>query len=221
MAVRCRPGDARQPGVACAQPRQAHMAIGGARARRFPPDAARFAALESLETDAWADLAAIAEGGALVARVGDFEPPAGWTTLMALPGLQMILESRRPRDRASAGHRPLGRVGRAGDARARRDHQARSVPTAHHRARRVHRRLRRRSSAGDGRSADQPARLRRDQRRVHASRRAAQGSTRLRSPRWWPARSSPTATRRSCTSPTTTNALAASTRRSASSRAAS
>ena len=64
------------------------------RARRFDPEVAAFAAVDELDEDAWSDLAALAEPGAVavLARRRPFIPGPGWTSLFAAGGDQMMLE---------------------------------------------------------------------------------------------------------------------------------
>jgi ribosomal protein S18 acetylase RimI-like enzyme len=70
---------------------QADLAERRGRAVRFRPDVCPFAALPvDVDDAAWADLAALAGGAGSTAVIAgpDRIPPAGWTSVMSLPGVQ-------------------------------------------------------------------------------------------------------------------------------------
>lgn len=70
----------------------AHLAEVHGRVRRYPPEVARFAAVETFDADAWTDLATLIGPGArcLIMRDKVPEPPAGWVEDVRGPGIQMV-----------------------------------------------------------------------------------------------------------------------------------
>ncbi len=66
-------------------------AVGGA--RRYPPGVSPFAAVQRVDDDAWADLAAlVGTGTAVLFRDAIPDPPPGWRVVNRLAGRQMVLE---------------------------------------------------------------------------------------------------------------------------------
>ena len=67
-------------------------------ARRYRPDVSPFYAVDRLDGEAWAALAALGGPGAavLLARTEIPEPPDGWRQILALQGYQMTLDDPGP-----------------------------------------------------------------------------------------------------------------------------
>lgn len=86
---------------------QHSFAVGVGRAARYLPDANPFGALADPEDPlAWADLAALVGPGSEVWLTGLPTPPAGWETVLSIPGVQM--DGRAVRAEAAPDAVPLG-----------------------------------------------------------------------------------------------------------------
>lgn len=69
---------------------------GAARAARYGPEVAPFAALaDPADPRSWADLAALTGPGRIAALAGVFTPPEGWETVAAVEGVQLVDTSLR------------------------------------------------------------------------------------------------------------------------------
>jgi ribosomal protein S18 acetylase RimI-like enzyme len=74
--------------------RQAHFALGGPRARRFPPQVTALAGFPEMKADAYEELGGLADGvpaALFLHRAPDL--PEGWTELRQAPLLQMVYEN--------------------------------------------------------------------------------------------------------------------------------
>ena len=155
----------------CMDGSQRHLTAGTDRARRYLKGFSPIVAFADPEQPDFASLEAVCEPGErFYCSEWSGAVPDGWTLERDARMLVMVLDGR---GRAVAGSDARGRAAarraRAADVRARRADQARTVRHAHDRVRRVLRRLRGRSSGGDGRRAHAGRPLPRGERRLHAS----------------------------------------------------
>lgn len=75
-----------------------HPAGGGVRAARYAPEVAPFSALADPDDPrSWADLHELAGDGGTASLSGVLTPPAGWETVGAMPGVQLVDTSLRAR----------------------------------------------------------------------------------------------------------------------------
>ena len=95
---------------------QAPIAQGDGRARRYPPELSVFAAIESADERAWADLATIVGPGgvAVLFRPELPSPPRGWRELQRGRGNQFVAHELAPAGHVGPELTPLG----PGDAEA-------------------------------------------------------------------------------------------------------
>lgn len=78
--------------------RQAHLAVGGARARRFAPGYGIFAAIADDSLESWADLKALnpPEGGLMLMAVAGIGPPPDVPVAERGLGVQMVADAITP-----------------------------------------------------------------------------------------------------------------------------
>ena len=152
-------------------------------ALHYPREVAAFSAIAEASAQAFADLALglppDTEARLVRARIESI--PEDWQLVNDVPLLQMELRAidGRPRRR---GHRHAGAAAaRRGDGAGRTD-AAGSLRPAHAGDGPLHRRVRTRPVAGDGRRAHSPGRARRAQRHLHPRRRAAAAGRRADAP---------------------------------------